>query len=246
MRCPNISCPAQVRERIAHFAGRGGMDINGMGTRVVEQLLDAGLIENPADIFRLQKEDLLPLPLMAEKRAGNLIDAIAEARQRPLKQVLFALGIPNVGEHTAGVLAQEFGSMDALMRADTERLAEVREVGPILAQSIHTFFGSRHVQQVIEQMRRHGVTFPKVRQEKEARPLQGRTFVLTGSLDRCSRQEARQRIEALGGRVTGSVSSKTDFVVAGKEPGSKLERARALNVKVLTESQWEELLRHAG
>jgi DNA ligase (NAD+) len=246
VRCPNIACPAQVRERIAHFVGRGGMDIEGLGTRVVDQLLDAGLIEDPADIFGLGPEDLLPLPLMAEKRAQNLINAIAAARQRPLRQVLFALGIPNVGEHLASVLAREFGSLDALMAADDRRLAEVREVGPIVAQSIQTFFTSRHVRDVIRKLRDHGVIIPEAAPESRSRPLQGKTFVLTGTLAGCSRQQARERIEALGGRVTGSVSRKTDFVVAGSEPGSKLERARALDVEVLTESEWEALVQNAG
>lgn len=246
VRCPNIACPAQVRERIYHFASRGALDIEGMGSKLVDQLLDNGIIHDPADIFAIRKEDLLPLPLMADKRAQNVIDAIEAARHRPLERIIAALGIPNVGEHLASVLASEFGSLDALMKADRERLANVREVGPIVADAIATFFASERVREIIAKLRANGMEFPMAEQVSGPAPLAGKTFVLTGTLERYSRDEAKKRIERLGGRVTGSVSKKTDYVVAGADPGSKLDKARQLNVTILDESEWEALLNDAG
>lgn len=245
IRCPNITCPAQVRERIYHFVARGAMDVDGMGSKIVDQLLDAGSIQDPADIFRLRKEDLLPLELMADKRAQNIIDAIEAARHRPLNQVIMALGIPNVGEHLASVLAKEFGSIDALMNADRGRLTQVREVGPIVAEAIVTFFESERVREIVRKMREHGVEFPEAKRQAGPQPLSGKTFVITGTLEKYSRDDAKALIEELGGRVTGSVSKKTDYVLAGADPGSKLEKARELGVKVLSENDWEELLHHA-
>jgi DNA ligase (NAD+) len=246
IRCPNIACPAQVRERTYHFVARGAMDVEGMGSKIVDQLLDAKIIEDAADIFRLRKEDLLPLELMADKRAQNIIDAIEAARHRPLNQVIMALGIPNVGEHLARVLGKEFGSIDALMNADRERLTKVREVGPIVAEGIATFFEARRVRDIIRKMREFGVEFPEASRQSGPQPLLGKTFVLTGALEKYSRDDAKARIEQLGGRVTGSVSKKTDYVVAGTDSGSKLDKARELGVRVLSESDWEELLRDAG
>jgi DNA ligase (NAD+) len=242
VRCPNIVCPAQVRERISHFASRGAMDIEGLGTKLVDQLVDAGLIAGPADLFRLTKADLLPLPLMADRRAQNLIEAIERARQRPLPRILVALGIPNVGEHLAGVLAAEFGSIEALSQADEERLGQVREVGPVVARSICSFLASAGVRESLAKMRLHGVVFPHADRPTGSRPLSGKTFVLTGTLERYSRQDAKARIELLGGKVTGSVSKKTDYLIAGRDPGSKHARALELGVTVLSESAWEELM----
>jgi len=245
VRCPNLACPAQVRERIYHFAARGAMDIEGLGIKMIDQLLEQRLITDPADLFKLEREDLLPLPLVGEKRAANIVSAIGLARKRPLARIIFALGIPNVGLHTAQILAAEFGSIDRLMAADLERLGEVREVGPVVASTVAQFFASPKTRAVIAKMRALGVEFPEARRGDGALPLAGKTFVLTGTLEGYTRQEAQEKIERQGGRVTGSVSSRTDYVVAGSEPGSKLVKARELGVTILDEPQFEEMMKHA-
>lgn len=244
VRCPNLACPAQVRERIYHFASRSAMDIEGLGPKLVHQLLEQNLIADPADLFGLTAEQLLPLPLMGDRKASNILLAIDRARTRPLERIVFALGIPNVGFHTAQLLAAEFGSIDRLMDADSERLAAVREVGPVVARTVAHYFASPGTRALIKKMRALGVDFPVSERREGTLPLAGKTFVLTGTLERYTRQAAREQIETLGGRVTGSVSSKTDYIVAGTEPGSKLARARELGLTILDEYKFEELLKH--
>ncbi len=242
IRCPNLTCPAQVRERLFHFAGRGAMDIEGLGNQLIDQLVTRGLVHDPADLFSLKQDDLLPLDLMAQKRADNLLAALAEAKRRPLARVIAALGIPSVGEHTASVLARQFRTIDALMDADLEQLASAPDVGPIIARSIRTFFDAAATQDMIRRMKSAGVAFPPESGLSGEQPLAGTTFVLTGTLQGVTRQEAKQRIEALGGRVAGSVSLKTNYVVAGDDSGSKVDRARELDITILTQREWEELL----
>ena len=182
---------------------------------------------------------------MADKRARNLIRAIDAARARPLNQIVYGLGIPNVGEHTAAVLSAEMGSIEHLMDATVNQLAEIHEVGPIVAEAIHTFFATPSTRKLIEKLRSSGVTFPVAAKRTGPGPLSGKTFVLTGTLERSTRSIVKSAIEELGGRVSGSVSKKTDYVVVGENPGSKLVKAKELGVAVLNESEWEELHEHA-
>lgn len=241
-RCTNLACPAQIRERLAHFVSKAGVDIEGMGQKYIEQLVDRGLIGDVADIFYLDRDKLNQMERMGDKLAENLLAAIDKARHPALPKLIAALGIPGVGEHIARVLADAFGSIDAIRGASVEDLQAVREIGPIVASAIHQFFSLPETVALLEKLRRGGMVFPShAAQDAGAQPLAGKTFVLTGTLASMTRDEARARIEALGGRVTGSVSKKTDVVVAGSEAGSKLDKARELGVTVWGES---EFLRH--
>ncbi len=231
-RCVNINCPARLRESLLHFASRGVMNIEGLGEAVVLQLLDKKLVHSIADLYQLQEADLLSLERIGEKTARALLEQIERSRKAPLNRVLFGLGIRFVGERTAQLLVDAFGSMDALMAASAEELERVQEVGPRVAQAIREFFHEPRNHELVERLRRAGLTFTGERRQKSAR-LGGLTFVLTGTLEAMSREEARERIEAAGGRVSGSVSKKTSYVVAGEEAGSKLDKARELNIPVL-------------
>ncbi|MDD3528722.1 MAG: NAD-dependent DNA ligase LigA [Gallionellaceae bacterium] len=235
-RCVNgLGCPAQRKQAIIHYAGRRAMDIEGLGERLVDQLVERGLVHNPADLYDLAEAPLAALERMAEKSAANLVQAIAASRGRELNRFVFALGIRNVGEQTAKDLARHFGRLDALMAADAAALMQVPDVGPVVAESILAFFAEPHNRAVIERLRAAGGW-----RDGEARPLAGpltgRTFVLTGTLPNLSREEAKARIEAAGGKVAGSVSKKTDYVVAGADPGSKFARAQELGINTLDES----------
>jgi DNA ligase (NAD+) len=242
VRCPNMSCPAQLRERLAHFVGRGAMDIDGLGGKLVDLLLERELVADAGDLFALKREDLLELPLFADKRVDNLLAAIEDARHRPLNQIIVALGIPNVGAHTATVLSSQLGSIEALSAADIDRLSAIGDVGPIVAESIVGFFASPSTQAILDKLMQNGVVFPTAEARPEAGPLKGSTFVITGTLDGLSRSEAQSRIEQLGGRVTGSVSKSTSYLLAGLKAGSKLIRARELGVPVLSQSEWEAMI----
>jgi DNA ligase (NAD+) len=235
-RCSNgLSCPAQRKQAILHFASRRAMDIEGLGDRLVEQLVDRGLVQTPADLYGLSLEDLAGLDRMAEKSAGNLVAAIAASRAKPLARFIHALGIRNVGEQTAKDLAGHFGSLDALMAADREALQAVPEVGPVVADSLLAFLAEPHNRTVIERLRAVGAWQDGEPRPRSAGLLAGKTFVLTGTLPTLTRDEAKARIEALGGKVSGSVSKKTDYVVAGAEPGSKLVKAQELGILILDE-----------
>ncbi len=239
-RCVNANCPAKLRESILHFASRGVMNIEGMGDALVNQLTDRGLVKNVADIYKLTKDDLLKLERMGDKSAQNVLDEIEASKQLPLERVIYGLGIRFVGERTAEFLAGHFGSMDALMKASEEELQEVSEVGPRIAKSIVEFFQEPRNRELVDQLRKAGVTFSGQKRERGTK-LAGKTFVLTGTLTRYSREQAKKLIEDAGGRVSGSVSKKTDYVVAGTDAGSKLDKARELGVAVIGEKEMETL-----
>ena len=243
-RCTGgIFCPAQRKEAILHFAHRRAVEIDGLGDKMVEQLVDANLVRNLADLYRLGFSALVNLERMADKSASKLLDAIERSKQTTLARFIFGLGIRHVGEATAKELARHFGQLDAVMAASTEQLLEVADVGPVVAQSIRTFFEQPHNREVVEQLRALGLSWPEG--EPAARPvlvLTGKTLVITGTLPTLSRDEAKDRIEAAGGKVAGSVSKKTDYLVAGAEAGSKLAKAQELGVALLDEAQLLELL----
>ncbi len=243
-RCSGgLVCPAQRKQALLHFAGRRAMDIEGLGDKLVDQLVDANLVHTPADLYKLGVAALAELERMADKSAANIVSAIDRSRKTTLARFIFALGIRHVGETTAKDLARHFGNLDALMAADEAALLEVHDVGGVLAQSLLQFFGEAHNREVIAQLRAAGVQWPEESPQRvPAGALAGTTFVLTGTLPTLSREEAKERIERLGGKVAGSVSKKTTYVVAGSEAGSKLDRATELGVRVLDETQFKELL----
>ena len=243
-RCINTNCPAKLRESILHFASRSVMNIEGMGESLVNQICDKGLVKDVADIYHLTKEKLLTLERVGDKSAENLLREIEQSRKLPLERVIFGLGIRFVGERTAEFLAEHFGSMDELMRATVEELEEVNEVGPRIAQSIHEFFAEPSNRKLVERLRKY-LKFTGVKKQRGT-ALAGKTFVLTGTLPNYSRDAAKKMIEDAGGKVTGSVSKKTDYVVAGADPGSKLDKARELGVKVVDEKEMEELVKGVG
>jgi DNA ligase (NAD+) len=239
-RCINPNCPAQLRETILHFASRGIMNIEGMGDALVGQLTERGLVKNVADIYKLTKDDLLSLDRMGDKSAQNVLDEIEASKKLPLERVIYGLGIRFVGERTAEFLAEHFGSVDALMDAGLEELQEVNEVGPRIAQSIVEFFQEPGNRELIERLRKAGLAFTGKKKQRGTK-LAGKTFVLTGTLARYTRDQAKKMIEDAGGRVSGSVSKKTDYVVAGAEAGSKLDKAKELGVRVIDEKGMEQL-----
>ncbi|MBI3479602.1 MAG: NAD-dependent DNA ligase LigA [Nitrosomonadales bacterium] len=247
-RCSGgLFCPAQRKQALLHFAGRRAMDIEGLGDKLVEQLVEGGLVHTPADVYRLDMHTLAALERMGEKSALKLLDAIEHSKQTTLARFIYALGIRNVGEATAKDLARYFGTLDNLLAADAARLQQVPDVGPVVAQSLIAFFAERHNLDVIKQLRAAGISWAEHDGEvAEELPLRGKTFVLTGTLPNLSRDEAKGRLEALGAKVSGSVSKKTDYVVAGDEAGSKLDRARELSVPVIDEQQLLLLLEAAA
>jgi DNA ligase (NAD+) len=240
-RCVNANCPAKLRETILHFASRGVMNIDGMGDALVTQLTDRGMVKNVADIYKLTKPDLLSLERMGDKSAQNVLDEIEASKKLPLGRVIFGLGIRFVGERTAQFLAEHFGSIDALMNASLEELEDVNEVGPRIAESIREFFDEPRNRELIKRLRDAGLTFAGKKRERGTK-LAGKTFVLTGTLAKYSRDEAKKLIEDAGGRVSGSVSKKTDYVVAGSDAGSKLDKAKELGVPVIEEAEMEKLV----
>jgi DNA ligase (NAD+) len=241
-RCVNANCPAKLRETILHFASRHVMDIDGLGEALVNQLTERGMVKNVADLYRLTKDDLLRLERMGAKSAQNVLEEIKASKQLPLERVIYGLGIRFVGERTAQFLAEHFGSLDDVMKANAEELEEVNEVGPRIAQSIVEFFSDEHNRKLVNDLRKAGLVFTGQKKEKGTQ-LAARTFVLTGTLARYTRDEAKKMIEDAGGRVAGSVSKKTDYVVAGSDAGSKLDKARELGVKVVGEEELEKLIR---
>jgi len=241
-RCINTNCPARLKESILHFASRGVMDIDGLGEALVDQLVDRGLVSSVADLYELKLDDLLPLERMGRKSAEKLLKNIEQSKQQPLPRVLTALGIRFVGERTAQFLAEAFGSLDAIAQADVETLQQAEEVGPRVAQSISDFFREPRNQELVERLRQAGLRFHHRVERRRGGPLEGLTFVLTGTLPGLSRDQARQMIEAAGGKVAGSVSKKTDYVVAGEEAGSKLAKAHELGIKVIDEAALRRML----
>ena len=241
-RCVNANCPAKLRESIRHFASRGVMNIEGMGDALVNQLVDKGLVKNVADIYGLREADLLELERMGKKSAQNILREIEQSKKLPLERVIYGLGIRFVGERTAQFLAEHFGSMDAFMQASEEELQQVNEIGPRVSAAVREFFDEPKNVALVERLRAAGLTFTGKKKER-ATTLAGKTFVLTGTLARHTRDEAKKLIEDAGGRVSGSVSKKTDYVVAGEEAGSKLDKARELGVSVIDEGEMERLVK---
>jgi DNA ligase (NAD+) len=252
-RCTGgLFCPAQRKQSILHFASRRAMDINGLGDKLVEQLVDNAIIRTPADLYKLGITGLAALQRMADKSASNLIKAIEKSKNTTLARFIYSLGIRNVGETTAKELARYFGGLDRLIAADVESLRLVPNIGPVVAESIADFFGERHNLEVIEQLRASGIRWKEDEgaQAKATSDITshmgkagGKVFVLTGSLPNLTREDATEKIEAVGGKVTGSVSAKTDYVVAGADPGSKYDKAVELGITVLDEAGLLQLLR---
>ena len=246
-RCSGgLFCPAQRKQALLHYAQRRALDIEGLGEKLVDQLVDGELVRSLADLYRLDLPTLAPLERMAEKSAQNLLDALQKSKRTTLPRFLFGLGVRHVGEATAKDLARHFGSLDAIMNAGVEQLLQVNDVGPVVADSIHTFFAQPHNREVVAALRAHGVTWEEgAPAEHTALPLAGKTVVLTGTLPTLSRDAAKDLLEAAGAKVAGSVSKKTHYVVAGAEAGSKLARAEELGIPVLDEDGLHALLRGA-
>jgi DNA ligase (NAD+) len=243
-RCTGgLVCPAQRKESLRHFCSRAAMDIEGLGEKLVEQLVDANLVDTVADVFTLTKEQLMALERMGEKSADNLLAAIEKSRQTTMPRLLFGLGIREVGEATALALSNHFGSLEKLMQADEQGLLEVEDVGPVMAAHIAHFFGNKENHLVIEQLRARGVSWPEHQSAAVSDKLAGQIIVLTGTLETMTRDDARARLQALGAKVAGSVSKKTNVVIAGPGAGSKLDKAVELGVTVLDEQGLIELLK---
>lgn len=240
-RCVNLDCPAQVRERIKHFASKGAFDIDGLGDKLVEQLVDNGRVATPSDLFQLDRAALESLERMGPKSAANLVEALEKSKTIRFHRFLYALGIRFVGEHAARLLAAGFGDLDSLMQATREEIEALDGIGPVVAASLHDFFQRPENRREIRRILDAGVTLAYPSRPRQAH-LQGKNFVLTGTLDTLTRSQAKERIEARGGTVSGSVSRKTDYLVAGALPGSKRRRAQTLGVRILDESEFLALL----
>ncbi len=242
-RCTGaFSCPAQRQEAIRHFASRRAMDIEGLGEKLIEQLVDGGIVSSPADLYTLTVEQLAGLERMGEKSAANLKAAIDRSKRTTLPRLLYALGIREVGEATALALARHFGDLESLISASEDEIQRVPDVGPVVAAHVAAFFGSREHRRVIERLREAGLAWPPLERLPGDLPLAGQTFVLTGTLEGLTREQAGEALIALGAKVAGSVSKKTRYVVAGADPGAKLEKARELGVEVLDEEALKRLL----
>ena len=240
-RCINLACPAQLKERITHFASRNALNIEGVGPAQIDQFTEKGLIHDPADLYTLKLENLLPLDRMGERLATKILASIERSKDTTLPKLIFGLGIRHVGEHVSQVLADHFGSIEAIERASEEELSAVPEIGPVIAKSLVKFFSEPENRAVIEKLQAAGVR-PKS-QKAAGTSLAGKTFVFTGTLQQSTREEAEEKVRSLGGRAASSVSKNTDFVVAGEKAGSKLDKARDLGVTVLTEQEFLDMIR---
>jgi len=241
-RCLNASCPAKRKESLIHYAGRHAMNIDGLGEKIVDQLVDKGMVKDFADLYELKLDEVAALERMAEKSAQNLIDEIAGSKNNSLARLIFALGIPFVGERTGQLLADHFASLPKLAEATVEALVEVPEVGPKVAQSIADFFSEKANKDVVKRLAAEGVKMTEKRAAPEDTRFAGKTFVFTGALERRSREEAGAEVARHGGKVGGSVSKLTDYVVVGADPGSKYDKARSLGVTILSEDGFDQLL----
>jgi DNA ligase (NAD+) len=247
IRCPDVDCPARCRERLRFFASRGAMDIEGLGDKLVEQLVATGLVKDYADLYSLTADQLEPLERMGEKSAQALVTQIAASRGRGLVRVLNALGIRHVGPRVASLLCTRFPSLDQLRAASVDELSAVEDIGPVIAASVHEWLASSYGKRVLHGLERAGVALDVPESERIGEgPLTGKTLVVTGTLAGFSRQEAEEAIRKAGGKASGSVSKKTDYVVAGDEAGSKLEKAERLGVKVIDENEFRRLLAGGG
>ena len=240
-RCIGLDCPAQLKGRIRHFASKRAMDIEGLGVKLIDQLVEKGLVNDVADIYYVKKEELIALERMADKSAQNIIDAIEKSKTKPLSKFLYALGIRHVGETTAEDLARYFPRLDDFFHLSEEELMQVEGIGPEVAASVHQFFRDRKNRESIDRLKKAGVkvTEPQI---KERKKLTGKTFVFTGALKTFARDEARNLVESMGGITASSVSKKVDFVVTGDDPGSKLDKAKELGIKILTEEEFEKMV----
>ena len=243
-RCIDLGCPAQIRENIRHFVSRSGMDIEGLGEKIIAQLLDAGFIRDPADLYSITKGQLLELERFADKSAENLVAAIERSKSPSLERLLFALGIRHVGEYVAKILARKFGNIGKIEGASQEELTAIEGIGPIIAESLFQFFHEAHNLKIVRKLEQAGVK-PAAERRTSSSALMGKTFVFTGGLRGLSREKAKEMVESLGGSATSSVSKKTDYVVAGEDPGSKYEKAKSLGVKILDEEGFLKLIREA-
>ncbi|MHB9038197.1 MAG: NAD-dependent DNA ligase LigA [Armatimonadota bacterium] len=244
-RCIGITCPAQIRENIIHFTSRNAMDIDGVGPALIDQLIETGLIHDPADLYYLTVDQIIPLERMAKKSAENAVSAIEASKSANLSRLIYALGIRHVGERTAASLAQHFGSIDALRTASEEELAHVQDIGPVVAKSVATFFAQEETAEVLRKLREVGIN-PTEEARRETEQFSGKTIVFTGALQKLTRDKAQELVFKLGAKPSSSVSKKTDLVVAGEKAGSKLDKAESLGVKVISEDDFIELVEQAG
>lgn len=242
LRCENMSCPAQLKERVKHFASREAMDIEGMGEAIVAQLVDKNMIKSYGDIYILKHEEVAALERMADKSAANLISATEKSKSNSLARLVYGLGIRHVGVRSAWILASRFKSLDRLAKADIEELQGINEIGPVMAESIVNFFRTEENKNIIEKLKRSGVNMEEKGFSRKSKDLEGKTFVITGSLENFSRNEIEELLRKLGGNVSSSVGKNTDYVVAGKDPGSKFEKARQLGVKIIDENEFKQLI----
>ncbi len=243
LRCINPTCPAQIRQRLEFFAARNQMDIDNLGPKVIDQLVDRGLVKDFADLYHLKVEDITPLERMAGKSAQNLVNAIQRSKDTPLERVIAALGIRYVGARAAEILAGHFGDIDKIADASVEELTEIEEIGPVIARSVYDFFHSKAGRKAVERLKKAGVNTSAKKATKKGGPLSGKTVVITGSLENFSRKDAEQAVEDAGGRATSSVSSNTDFVVVGASPGAKVDKADELGVETIEEKEFLKRLR---
>jgi DNA ligase (NAD+) len=244
--CPNYFCKAQIQGRIEHFVFRDAMDIEGLGTSIIEIFLQKGFIKDIADLYKLieHKEELIKLERFGEKSINNIINSIEESKKKPFEKVLFAIGIRHIGEKSAKIIAKHFNSIDKLSTASAEDISSVHEIGPKIAESIANFFKDEKSKILIEKLKKAGINFKseKVNEENLNPNFKSKTFVLTGSLENYTRDKATEIIENLGGRVSSSVSKNTDYVLAGAEAGSKLDKARKLGVKIISEKEFNAMI----
>jgi DNA ligase (NAD+) len=242
-RCVNATCPAQLKERLKHFASRKAMDIDHMGPAVIDQLVESGRVKNFSDLYTLKHEEVAGLERLAEKSAQNLIDAIEQSKSAGLARLLFGLGVRHVGQRAASILAKTFRSIQALKETSFEDMALVMEIGPVIAASLKNFLDQENNAQDIKSLTSFGIVMEEQELMKaEGSVLKGKQFVLTGTLFEFSRDEAKERIELLGGRVTSAISAKTDYIVAGKNAGSKLAKAKKLEITILDEKEFQKLI----
>lgn len=243
IRCTGIECPAKLFRNLVHFVSREAMNIDGLGENIIQQLLDKGLIENIADIYTLRLEDIASLKKNGQKFAQNLVDSINKSKENDLYRLITALGIRHVGSKASKLLARKYKNIDNLMKAEFEDLSQINDIGPIVANSIIEFFSQEQTQDLIQKLKVGGVNTEAKEEENIDNRFEGKTFVLTGTLENYTRGEASNLIEKFGGKTSSTVSKKTDYVLAGEEAGSKLTKAQSLGVKILTETEFQEMIR---